>query len=193
METKICTKCKKELPTENFNVRKDNKSGFRSHCKECIYKENRKYSDDHMEESYEWEKKYREKNKEMIKIRSHNYNLNNRDIKTACNQRYKARKKLLPNDLTVQQWLDIKQVFSNRCAYCGKNLPLAQEHFIACSKGGEYTNNNIIPSCQCCNSSKGNKDFFNWYKKHKYYSSKREKLILNFLGYKNGVQQLKII
>ena len=35
METKICSKCKKELPIENFNFRNKAKGTRRAECKEC--------------------------------------------------------------------------------------------------------------------------------------------------------------
>ena len=35
METKICTKCKKELPIEDFNWREKSKGTRRSECKYC--------------------------------------------------------------------------------------------------------------------------------------------------------------
>lgn len=91
------------------------------------------------------------------------------------------------------QWEEIKKHFDYKCAYCGKDLPLAQEHFLALSKEGEYTLNNIIPSCKSCNSSKATKDFFKWYPNYKNYSKKRERAILKFLGYTDENQQLKII
>ena len=106
------------------------------------------------------------------------------------NQRRMALKRKLSSTLTLAQWENMKMHFNNKCAYCGKELPLAQEHFLALTKGGEYTVNNIIPSCKTCNSSKCNKDFFTWYPKYKYFSKKREKIILKFLNYKNEIQQL---
>jgi hypothetical protein len=39
--TKICTKCNKELPIENFY--KHNRDGYRSRCKECEHQDNKKY------------------------------------------------------------------------------------------------------------------------------------------------------
>ena len=107
-------------------------------------------------------------------------------------QRREARKRSLECNLTAKQWLDIKLQFDNKCAYCGKELPLAQEHFLALSKSGEYTVNNIICACKTCNSSKSNKDFFTWYPKYKYYSKKRERFILKFLNYKDGIQQITL-
>jgi len=35
MENKICCRCKKERPLDEFNNSSINKSGKRSHCKEC--------------------------------------------------------------------------------------------------------------------------------------------------------------
>lgn len=113
-----------------------------------------------------------------------------RDYKNVISRRYKARKKLLDATLSPLQWEEIKLYFNNSCAYCGKEKPLHQEHFVAASKGGEYTHNNIIPSCKSCNNSKFSKSFFEWYPKFKYYSKKRERAILLFLHYKDGVQQL---
>lgn len=35
---KVCTKCKVNKSFDNFRIRKDRKSGYRSDCKECEYK-----------------------------------------------------------------------------------------------------------------------------------------------------------
>ena len=117
--------------------------------------------------------------------------------------RRKARKLNLPHSLSVEQWNDIKSHFDNSCSYCGLaevehvkefNQTLHQEHFIPLSKGGEYTHNNIIPACARCNSSKRDRDFFEWYPSYEYYSRTREKKILEFLNYTNeGIQQLSIL
>jgi 5-methylcytosine-specific restriction endonuclease McrA len=98
----------------------------------------------------------------------------------------------LPYTLTEEQWEEIKNYFDNRCAYCGKEKPLQQEHFIPVSKGGEYTHNNIIPACGDCNFKKLNHDFFEWYPKQKSYSELRERKILNYLGYTGKTQQLRL-
>jgi 5-methylcytosine-specific restriction endonuclease McrA len=87
------------------------------------------------------------------------------------------------------------ETFDNKCAYCGKEKPLAQDHFVPLSKGGEYTNNNIICSCKSCNSSKSDKDFFEWYPEQLFYSKEREAKILKYLNYdkKTQTQQLALI
>jgi 5-methylcytosine-specific restriction endonuclease McrA len=108
-----------------------------------------------------------------------------------CNSR-RARERNLPNTYTAEQWDICKNHFNNFCAYCGEEKPLEQEHFLALSKGGEYTHNNIIPVCKSCNSGKQDNDFFDWYPKQDFYNKKREKKILKFLNYNNGIQQLSL-
>ena len=118
---------------------------------------------------------------------------NNRIKGRIKDQKREARKRNLPCTLTIAEWENIKSYFNNRCCYCDRELPLAQEHFLALSKGGEYTINNILPSCRSCNSSKSNRPFEIWYHYYKYYSKKRETKILKFLNYENGRQQLRIV
>ena len=132
---------------------------------------------------------YREANKEKAKGYTNKYNKTKHNINT---QKRRTRKLLLIATLTDTQWSQIKNSFNNKCAYCGKELPLAQEHFIPLSKGGEYTLNNIIPSCKHCNSSKCDRDFFSWYLKYEYYSKERETKILKYLHYENNNQQLAL-
>ena len=115
------------------------------------------------------------------------------DKTRAMCQRRRARKTNLPNTLTTPQWNSTKEHFNNKCCYCGTDSPLVQEHFLALSKGGEYTHNNIVPSCAYCNLSKHAKNFFDWYPKFKYYSKERENVILDYLGYRNGIQQLVLL
>jgi NAD-dependent SIR2 family protein deacetylase len=35
METKVCKKCGRELPVENFSINRSNKDGLQTECKEC--------------------------------------------------------------------------------------------------------------------------------------------------------------
>ena len=102
-------------------------------------------------------------------------------VRQYCHE-FKARRLKLPHTLTLAQWEQIKKDFNNACCYCGEEKPLAQEHFLALSKGGEYSHSNIIPACRSCNSSKSNKDFFEWYPNFRNYSKAREKVILDFLN-----------
>lgn len=181
METKKCTKCHKELPLtfEYFYRDKYSKDGFRAQCKSCQQKYAKQYYTDHPEYKKQWWSKNKERNKKYNKRWYQSHKENRRIL----DQKRYARKRQLVATLTEEQWEIIKSYFNCKCAYCGKEKPLEQEHFIPIANKGEYTHNNIIPACKNCNSSKNNMDFFDWYPKQKFYSKKREQKILKFLGY----------
>lgn len=119
--------------------------------------------------------------------------LKNKDRYCIKAARYRARKRNLPHTLTSDQWEMVKLHFEHKCAYCGEKRPLAQEHVVPVTLGGEYSHNNIVPSCISCNSSKRDRLFFVWYPKFKHYSKSRETKILKYLNYSNGIQQLSLL
>jgi hypothetical protein len=71
-------------------------------------------------------------------------------------ERRRARKIHAPkNDLTLEQWQEILQVFRYKCAYCGVKLARPeQDHILSLAKGGSHTLSNIVPACRSCNASK---------------------------------------
>ena len=188
METKHCYICKLNLPLESFCKNKSSYDGLASGCKKCrniikkIYRENSK----------DVIQKQRDNYNERLVEHNRNWEINHREERHNIQQRRRSKKRQLVSTLTIKQWDMIKKYFNNQCAYCGEELPLEQEHFLALTKCGEYTINNIICACKSCNSSKGNKDFFEWYPKYRYYSKKRENTILKFLNYKGKNQQLTL-
>lgn len=51
------------------------------------------------------------------------------------------------------------------CAYCGAiDVPLTLDHLFARSKKGSDSGDNLVYCCQYCNSSKNNRDYFEWVK-----------------------------
>lgn len=163
---------KEKLKELNNQWRKENKEYIKEHKKQ-YYKENKEYFQEHM-------KQWRKEN--IDRVRQHS-------------QKRRASIKRLPHTLTLDQWEKIKNDFNNECAYCGKseqehkeefNEQLHQEHFIPLSKGGGYTQNNIIPSCRNCNCSKHNTDFFEWYPTYEHYDKQREVKILEYINSQKG-------
>ena len=145
-------------------------------------------------------KKWREQNKNRIAAKSKEWYQNNKAYlnkyanewrlknlkKCRENERIQSAKRRtlkaqLPATLTAEQWRETTQLFNNKCAYCGETHKLEQDHFIALTKGGGYTFDNIIPACRSCNCSKNNRDFFEWYPQYEHYSKERETAILEFL------------
>lgn len=202
---KVCSKCKVEQPEADFSKRRNTPDGLQHVCKDCNSVYSKTYWKAHKEQLHKRHKLYRSKHKESVLQRTKVWLVNNKDRKretdaiwrknhpdvTKCIcQTRRARKAGLARTLTSAQWKHILDEFNNTCAYCGEEKPLHQEHFVPVLSGGEYTHDNIIPSCGSCNTSKGAKDFFAWYSKFSCYDKQREKKLLRFLHYTGGAQQL---
>lgn len=64
-------------------------------------------------------------------------------------------------------------VFDNSCAYCGTAKQLTIDHIVPVSKGGKNMVGNIVPACKSCNSSKGAKDYEEWFKLQEFFDASR--------------------
>ena len=187
-------KAKKRLwQQSNSNAIKERKRLFQKKHKTELYERRKIYVENNYISVQEGRRRYYRNNREKMIKRVLMYARLNPEIFRVNAERRRSRKKGLPSTLTIAQWELIKRTFNDRCAYCGNELPLQQEHFIPLSKGGEYTHNNIIPSCKSCNSSKHDRNFFEWYPECQQYSKKRELFLLKFLNYKNNIQQLALM
>lgn len=70
----------------------------------------------------------------------------------------------------------IYQDWNHECAYCGATAT-SLDHVIPRFKSGSSNRNNLVPSCQRCNSNKGSCDMEEWYRKQKYFCPVRLKNI----------------
>lgn len=157
---------------------------------------------------------WRENNKEHIKEYNHSYSITNRKklTKQALKRRkenperyaeYDARKrhkrkailKNLDNSFDRNDWQVVLDFFGNRCAYCGNEGEMTMDHFVPVTANGEHTINNIICACRSCNTSKLNRNVFQWYPQQPFYSKQRDARIRKFLNYdpQTLTQQLKLV
>ncbi len=168
---------------------KERAKQWREENKERLSEYEKQWREENKERLSEYEKQYREENKERRSVLYRQWQKENKHLCRQARQKRRARKKSLPNTLTLKQWESIVKKFKNSCAYCGKKSKLAQEHFIPLCKGGHYTIQNIIPSCKSCNSSKNGTLFEDWYPTYKHYSKEREEFIYKYLESVNYKQQ----
>lgn len=61
-----------------------------------------------------------------------------------------------------KEWETIKCSFGEKCAYCGQgatkeNRGIVADHVIPATEFGEFVKGNIVPACQTCNDSRGNR------------------------------------
>lgn len=77
--------------------------------------------------------------------------------------------------------------FNHACAFCGTTEDrLSMDHFLPLSLGNALTPGNTVPACRRCNSSKNNRDPFEWYRRQPFFSQERWDLIIEILG-KKGI------
>jgi len=198
-----CIVCDKEIKTKwlkkfcseecSIKRRRGRTKEYKERNKDKVKLYGDKYREENREKILKEKKLYYKENKEKIYDYSKQYRKDNKEKGIVHHQQRRARIKNLEATLTITQWEAIKETFDHKCAYCGEVKPLEQEHFIPLISDGEYTKDNIIPSCKSCNSSKKDRNFFEWYINHEHYNKGREKFILNYLGYKDNIQQLSIL
>ncbi len=79
--------------------------------------------------------------------------------------------------LSHQEWKETMLFFGGECAYCGctpkKNQRLTRDHLEPVSAGGITAQENIVPACRKCNSSKGAEDFKTWFMKQDFFNQAR--------------------
>lgn len=107
MIVKICKKCDIEKDISFFYLKKDNKDGYSTNCKECNIIYSREYREKNTEIINEQRKEYREKNTENIKKRNKEYHEKN---KQEINEKMKNR---LKNDALLKLTQRIRQNVCN--------------------------------------------------------------------------------
>ncbi|AMT70146.1 HNH endonuclease [Mycobacteroides immunogenum] len=79
-----------------------------------------------------------------------------------ASRRRRLRVSRADNDLTNEQWLGLVRAWGG-CAYCGATETALQRDCVQpISRGGRYTQSNVVPACASCNSSKCNAEVTSW-------------------------------
>ena len=125
----------------------------------------------------EYHKEWRKKNYEKVLKSGEKYRSENKDKIAVIKQNRRARKKSLPNTISVHDIKVMHEYFDNKCAVCGRPKDmfntLELDHWIPLSNDScpGTTKYNIVPLCGNrlgldtdigCNPSKGNKDALKW-------------------------------
>jgi hypothetical protein len=92
-QSKKCTQCLTIKPISEFHKRKAIKSGYRSECKDCGCSRRNKYHYNNHSKSITSSKKWKEKNKEILKAYAEKYYKNNKDVLSLKKQEYNIRTK----------------------------------------------------------------------------------------------------
>ena len=78
---------------------------------------------------------------------------------------------------THDEWKQTVIFFKGTCCYCGRTMRkgerLTRDHLEPVSEGGATTQDNIVPACGSCNSSKGKEEWRSWFMKQSFFSQDR--------------------
>lgn len=80
-----------------------------------------------------------------------------------ANKRHRRRAALNASGATLSasDWAAIVSFSKGQCFYCGMAFSKpTMDHFLAISKGGQHSADNVVPACSMCNSKKNNRDAF---------------------------------
>ncbi len=158
---KVCTRCHKEKPLEDFGKLR---MGKMAHCKECDRKKVAAYREANLEKEQKRQKeKYRRKKNGSMKPRvlqqDHNaWRKTNPEKARFLSKQHKYRRRGLLKgqpSFTREEWEALKEYYQFRCLACDRKTKLTVDHIIPLSKGGSNLIDNIQPLCGPCNSSKG--------------------------------------
>jgi len=113
----------------------------------------------HREERATYSRLYRQAHLEECRARARAYLATHPEKRREHKAEYYARKRgAMICDFTAEQWERLKEIYQNRCAYCGKVCDdLEQDHVLPLSRGGDHTLYNIVPACRSCNGEKHDK------------------------------------
>lgn len=189
---KKCKKCGELLVAYegNFHKHQTGKYGLRGECKKCRNEYHRKYNQEHNEERKKTWNKYYKNHKEEKLERSKRYNKTERgkQSRKISNKKQKHKRRALTKGkiYTNKQIEEMNLFFNNCCAYSGIKLinnNYSIDHIVPLSEGGENLIWNLVPMDIKLNSSKGVKDFLEWYKKQEFYSEERLDKIYQWIEY----------
>ncbi len=74
----------------------------------------------------------------------------------------KARQCGNGGNVTRTGWLTVVASSGGKCVYCLADCRITVDHFIPIRHGGQTIKGNLLPSCQRCNSQKGDREPRSW-------------------------------
>ncbi len=83
----------------------------------------------------------------------------------------------------------IKYGWGGLCAYCRCNRATTLDHLKPKSRGGSSLRSNLVPACQCCNHSKGSRNWLQWFEEQAFYNETAKELIEEWVSNKRFIEE----
>ena len=159
METKVCKKCGRELPLNEFSKDKRCKDGHRNVCKEC----KKQYYREHKEAILEQQKQYRQEHKEYYTeymeqyMKQYNKTPTGRASYLLGDYRWADKNANRGECTLTAKWI-IDNIFTQPCHWCGETdwIKLGCDRI---DNDKPHTPDNVNPCCEECNIKRGRKTY----------------------------------
>ena len=148
METKVCKKCGRELPIEEFYKNKGNKDGHENKCKECFKQQQKQYRHEHKEEKAEYMKQY---------FKQYNKTPMGRAVHLVSGYRQSDKDANRGECTLTPEWM-VDNIFTQPCHWCNKT----DWTKMGCDRidnDKPHTPDNVNPCCDDCNKKRGKKTY----------------------------------
>lgn len=138
--------------------------GMYAHCKECHKQKTRARLADpanrkrYNEVSRKWKNRNQEKNCEL----SRSWKKANPEKTRLYASKQRAQRFAAEQGFRDIDWENVKNYFDNRCPLTHRSDNLHMEHFVPLSKGGSHSRGNVIPLNGTLNTSKHDRNPFEW-------------------------------
>jgi hypothetical protein len=79
--------------------------------------------------------------------------------------RYQLKRAILESALENNYTEEDRQAalkFFGGCAFCGEEAAIRNDHLIPVMQYGDFVPHNVVPACQKCDDSKGQKEYHEW-------------------------------
>jgi 5-methylcytosine-specific restriction endonuclease McrA len=123
-------------------------------------KQSQKWAAENPDKVRQTQRNYRARHPELYREATKKYYLANPEVKRALERKRKARKH--NNPIFAISTKELKRLYAGPCSYCGISGTMTLDHVVPISKGGVHGVSNLVPACNPCNSSKGQKILIEW-------------------------------
>lgn len=173
--SKTCTKCKTDLPIDQFARHAGRADGYQNQCRPCVRAYNRAYyltnSDDvkhavsaryrnNPDKVKAYVKAWQATNPDLFRTYVSKWQDNNVEARRSIAQRRRAR--LKNNGIFTVSKREIVALYSSPCFYCGSTSQITADHVVPIARGGSHSVGNLVPACDSCNKSKNDRTIMEW-------------------------------
>ena len=119
MSYKVCTKCRKKKPVEEFYRKKTAKDGRQSWCRVCAFKYGKQHCQENKQQYQDNQRKWRRENPEKFKEYIKRYRQTDKYI--SISKQYSEKRKLGQYGLTSDDYNRMFEEQGGCCEICGRH------------------------------------------------------------------------